>query len=120
MAIVANNPRQNIRAISYKLGHFQKYIINGVDKNVPVMAVNKRVVWLVSDELRNFVEIVKKAKHKAAKNGKITAKLNDLLFGSAMMIAPISPIITIMIWIIVISSFNIMKAKIVVITGPII
>ena len=72
-----------------------------------------------SDELRNFVEIVKKEKHKAAKNGKITAKLNDLLFGSAMMIAPTSPIITIIIWRIVIFSFNIIKAKIVVITGPI-
>ena len=51
----------------------------------------------MSDELRNFVDIVKKEKHKAAKNGKITAKLNDLLFGSVMMIAPIRPIITIMI-----------------------
>ncbi len=117
--IVANNPRQNIRPVSYKLGHFQKNIINGDDKNVPVIAVNKRVVWLVSDELRNFVEIVKKEKHKAAKNGKITAKLNDLLFGLAMMIAPTSPIITIKIWRIVIFSFNIIKAKIVVITGPI-
>ena len=28
---------------------------------------------LLSDVFRNFVEIVKKAKHKAAKNGKITA-----------------------------------------------
>ena len=37
------------------------------------MAVNKRVVWLLSDELRNFVDIVKKEKHKAAKKGNITA-----------------------------------------------
>ena len=71
--MVASKPKQNISIVAFKLGHFQKNIINGADKNVPVIAVNKRVVWLVSDELRNFVDIVKKEKHKAAKKGNITA-----------------------------------------------
>ena len=70
---VAKKPKQNIKIESFKFGHCQKYIMNGNDKIVPVIAVNKRVVWLLSDVFRNFVEIVKKEKHKAAKNGKITA-----------------------------------------------
>ena len=70
---VAKKPRQNIKRVSYKFGHFQKKIMKGKDRIVPVIAVNKRVVWLLSDVFRNFVEIVKKAKHKAAKNGKTTA-----------------------------------------------
>ncbi len=70
---VAKKPKQNIKIASFMFGHFQKYIMKGKDKIVPVIAVNKRVVWLLSDVFRNFVEIVKKAKHKAAKNGKITA-----------------------------------------------
>ena len=45
--------------------------MKGKDKIVPVIAVNK--VVMLSDVFRNFVEIVKKAKHKAAKNGKIMA-----------------------------------------------
>ena len=118
--MVANKPKQNIRIVSFKLGHFQKIIINGADKNVPVMAVNKRVVWFESDELRNFVDIVKKAKHKAAKNGNIIARLNDWLFGSAIIMAPISPTMTTIIWRKDIFSFKIKKANIVVITGPII
>ena len=84
------------------------------------MAVNKRVVWFESDELRNFVDIVKKAKHKAAKNGNIIARLNDWLFGSAIIMAPISPTMTTIIWRKDIFSFKIKKANIVVITGPII
>jgi len=60
----------------------------------PLKAVNKRVVWFASDELRNFVDIVKKAKHKAAKNGNIIARLSDWLCGLAIIMAPISPTIT--------------------------
>ena len=71
--IVANKPKENIRKRSKKVGEFQKKYINGNDKPVPVNAVNRSVVWLLSEEFKNLVEIVKKAKHNAAIKGKITA-----------------------------------------------
>ena len=117
---VANNPKQNIRMVWFKLGHSQKNIINGKDNIVPVIAVYNKDVWLEADELRNFVDIVKNEKQRAAKKGNIIAKLNVSLFGLAITKAPINPIMTIITWTKDIFSFNIKKASIVVTTGPII
>ena len=71
--IVASTPKENIRKRWKKVGGFQKKYIKGNDNSVPVKAVKRSVVWLLSEEFRNLVEIVKKAKHKAAKKGKMTA-----------------------------------------------
>ena len=70
--LVSSNAFADIN--NYKsLSKIEMDVFRNGEKILPLMAVYRRVVWLLSEVLRNFVEIVKNAKHKAAKKGKITA-----------------------------------------------